>query len=100
MSHWLEALILGGTTAFNGALIIMGKRLQNEQKRKLQDHTIPWCYNHHNTDWGFTCVKCQQTKSNRKQPPICDCVEYSKLHFHFKCIDCKYTAIMRTADDK
>lgn len=57
---------------------------------------IPWLWS---SKWhGFHCPKCRSAAANIKQPPICDCLDYPKSHFHFKCNDCMYESIMRTAD--
>lgn len=32
-------------------------------------------------------------------PPICNCQQYNKVHFHFSCPTCHFQAIMKSADD-
>jgi hypothetical protein len=49
---------------------------------------------------GYQCPKCTSAACNGKQPPICGCEEYHKHHYHFKCNDCGFESVMKTADDK
>ena len=55
---------------------------------------------------SFICPKCQarlEVSGVRKcmeHPTICSCEEYHQEHFHICCADCKYSVIMKTADDK
>lgn len=49
---------------------------------------------------GFECPKCMMIGDNNQQPPICGCLEYPRVHFHFKCADCKFESLLRTWDDK
>lgn len=59
--------------------------------------TLPWSI--YALGKGFTCPKCWNVSKNQKQYPICKCKKYSLEHYHFRCGDCKYTNILRTADD-
>lgn len=101
---WIELAILGGTTAFNGALIIMGKRLQKEKSSNCPYGSIPWSIYHsgyaYGVNYGFQCPKCINRDKNKEQYPICECEDFPREHFHFKCGDCGFKAILRTADDK
>ncbi len=62
--------------------------------------TLPWSiYGAHGSQYGFRCPKCINVAKNKKQYPICTCDDYPREHYHFKCGDCRYTNILRTADD-
>ena len=52
-----------------------------------------------NGKWGLLCPKCRMRINNTKQPKICDCDQHDKEHYHFKCYDCGYQNVLRTADD-
>lgn len=62
--------------------------------------TLPWSiYSSNAPNDGFRCPKCINRARNKKQYPICKCDMYPREHYHFKCKDCHYTNILRTADD-
>lgn len=54
--------------------------------------------------YGWRCPVCAKSFVSEKdinmQGAICDCLEFPRLHFHWKCRACRYTAIMRTANDR
>ncbi len=59
---------------------------------------LPWLWKR--DKGGIYCIKCWNTDKNKRQPPICECLEYPDLHFHFECQDCGFKSLMRTADNK
>lgn len=62
---------------------------------------LPWSiYKRQNGRHGFKCPKCINIHCNTAQPDLCSCLEYPRDHFHFKCGDCGFKSLLRTADDK
>lgn len=99
----LAELILDAAASAGVTFGLLAIRARFKKPRLDPDRwgTIPWSYRKSNDGtWGFYCSKCINVKKNTLQMPHCCCEEYHKGHFHFKCGDCGYQAIMRTADDK
>jgi hypothetical protein len=52
---------------------------------------------------GWVCPMCISAFTLPKyinlHGAICDCLEFPRAHFHWNCPECKYTAVMRTAND-
>jgi hypothetical protein len=69
-----------------------------EIKKPVEDGTVRWRVN----GYGAYCFKCTMWTKNDPSPvgPLCDCPEYEKPHFHFRCGACGFKTIMRTADDR
>lgn len=78
-------------------------RRREPAQKKDNGESIKWAWESPQYSWqtgpGFRCPKCNQREANKKQPKICNCLDFERDHFHFKCVDCEFTAIMRTADD-
>ncbi len=95
----IEGAVIGITT------LSMTKGLCKKAfRKKVDDGTLKWLWGNyagwgHLAEYGFRCPKCCAYRNN-KAYYICLCAEYHKEHFHFRCNDCGYTNIMRTADDK
>lgn len=98
MLSWLELASLGGLVVTNGVALLKYKR---KPKIDCSFGALPWSiYGFHGHDHrGFRCPKCINVNKNTVQPPICACPEYHREHFHFKCGDCWYQNILKTADD-
>lgn len=98
------AELIGCFVAGSGASVI-GALLINKSKKPVKtecpygSEPYLWGKGGDNGEYGFGCPKCREHGRNRTQPEICDCSEYFRHHFHYKCNICKYTNIMRTADD-
>ena len=67
-------------------------------------NSIPWSWENgtptNGYAQGFRCFKCRALPRNNMQMPHCSCYEFPRGHYHFKCKECAFAAIMRTADDK
>lgn len=63
----------------------------------IDDNSIPWSYDQ--SEKRYFCVKCRSFQKDI-QYEYCECCDHCDPHFHFKCIDCKFVGIMRTADKK
>lgn len=75
--------------------------LKSRSKKKVSvcsDGTLPWSIYQTGERHGFRCPKCINVHKNKTQMPYCECEEYHDGHFHFKCGDCGYQNIVRTAD--
>lgn len=83
---------------------VMAARKRFSKKRFAPDvwGAVPWLggWWRNNDFWSFYCPKCVNCHKNKVQMPHCTCDEYHKDHYHFKCGDCGYETLMRTADDK
>jgi hypothetical protein len=108
------------TVAATGSGYALGKRKAkvNETVEPIEDSSISWAWDYKRE--GFNCPKCKFTSYydklsavdntvKQKKPratkkkssghlPYCECPEYHDEHFHFKCKECGFAAIMRTAD--
>lgn len=94
----LDALASGAVTF---GLLSARSHFRRRQTDPNRWGAIPWTYRRSgNGTWGFYCPKCININKNATQMPHCSCEQYHKDHFHFKCGDCGYQAIMRTADDR
>lgn len=86
------------TTSVVGSAMLFRHKL-TKKKLDPSDTSMAWAWSGTLTDYGYRCPKCTHQKDNSKQPPICECEHYHTEHYHFKCSACKYTSIMRTADN-
>lgn len=95
----LTETILG--TAFSSTFLwafISIKRKLQRSKEPDKNGVLPFSI-YDRSKGGFFCVKCLNVGKNKKQYPICSCPEYHREHFHFKCNDCGFSALLKTADD-
>jgi len=95
--------VVSGLTVVSVLLIRRSLKKDNPHHKG----TLPWdrwCENNllqaDLDSYGYECPKCHNVSKNVKKFPICLCEEYSEPHFHFKCGECSYEGILRTADDK
>jgi hypothetical protein len=102
MSIILELVsnLMVGAGAVGGTLFL--KKKLKKISESCPFGTLPWSIYQKSSSGnrGFRCPKCININKNTVQPPICTCDEYHREHFHYKCGDCGYTNILRTADDK
>jgi hypothetical protein len=85
-----------------GVLSVVGFGVFKNRKKRHRTgdpFSEPWLWSTKHGNNGFKCPKCWYPRTT-KQPTHCSCIEFPRDHFHFTCDDCKYTAIMRVADDK
>ena len=108
----LELAELIGCFVAGGGITAMGARVFKSKKIDITkinpDYkfgTMSW--SHHKFDAGFKswvvqCPKCQAAGGNERKTAlgkICECPDYNKEHFHYKCKSCNYENILRTCDD-
>jgi hypothetical protein len=101
MSLLLELIMDAGiSSAVTAGLLEARKRFRSKRFSPNAWGAVPWLGGWKGSDfWAFYCPKCINRHKNKGQPQHCKCDEYHKDHFHFKCGDCGYETIMRTADD-
>lgn len=92
---------------FASMKLMQSKTNQNPIALPEHEGSIRWNWQRFGTgirvegkNGGFKCPKCLSITCNTKQPRLCECHEYPRDHFHFKCKDCFFASIMRTADDR
>jgi len=78
--------------------------LRNKLKKKFESnepYSVKWLYgvSASGRTYGFRCPTCANRGKNNAQMPYCECMEFPRGHFHFKCNDCGYTVIMRTQNE-
>src|SRR5258708_37294727 len=94
----IESALVGGAAA-SGALLVIKNKLNSRTYISKHDGTLSWSIYQicSKTDhWGFRCPKCDNIYQNPEHGPLCQCMEYHREHFHFKCNDCGYQNILRT----
>jgi hypothetical protein len=74
-----------------------------EKERAFNEGTIPFGWKPRLLDSGkvenaWKCPKCTKCFAYKKFE-ICGCELHHNDHYHFKCDDCSFSSIMRTADD-
>lgn len=90
-----------GTAITSGGSVIGAYAIKHRLTKNRPDThgALPWLWrNEKKGIYGIYCIKCRNIDKNNVQPPICDCLDYPDLHFHFECKDCGFKSLMRTAD--
>lgn len=98
MSFILESLCgISTGLATTVAYSLIKSKLFPKKSAIINDNSIPWSYD--NSVKRYFCVKCRSFQKYI-QYEYCECHDHYDSHFHFKCNDCKFVGIMRTADKK
>jgi hypothetical protein len=96
-------MAVGAAGGMTFMAILSLRRAMRRDRPSNEPESVPWLWMSGSKDGkkyaAFCCPKCREWSKKDYQPPFCECHEFPRGHFHFGCVGCKFTCIMRTADD-
>jgi hypothetical protein len=87
---------------FGGTLLAVLRKVSLQRKKECPFKSLSWDirYLNQRNNPCFACPKCDWgTYEYNVTQKLCDCPEFPREHFHFKCCNCGYKNILRTKDD-